>query len=127
MSTMYKEAKPKMPSQKVKIVQMLKEAGSEGVLNTALNKVSFRYSDRLYQLKKEGYEFGLENLGDGVCRYFLIKTPEVAPQAVKKGIDVLKDAINAQYFGAITPNELEKLMNKLDLNAIRKPNTLKVK
>jgi hypothetical protein len=126
MSEFYQQAKVRMPSQKQTILKLLKQSGSTGVLNTELNKISLSYSDRLYQLKMEGYEFSVENLGNGLCNYVLTKEPDSIVKQTKKGIDLIIEEIEGQYNGIITSDNLVDIMDKLNLNAIRKPNTLKV-
>lgn len=41
------------------------------VLNTELNRICFRYSARIYELRKLGHVIEVEKLADGVTRYTL--------------------------------------------------------
>lgn len=127
MNEFYEDAKGRMPSQKSKILNLLRESKEFGVTNTELNVISFRYSDRLYQLKLEGYEIRVENNSGGLCTYYLISEPTRTPNKPKKGIDLLLDEIDSRYKGCVTTYELHSLLEELNLNLVRKPNTLRAK
>jgi len=61
------KAKPKQQSQAAKILEML-QAGP--VTNVQLNQVCFRYSARIFELRKK-YNISKKPIGDGVFEYKL--------------------------------------------------------
>lgn len=70
-------------TQKDRILARLVEAGSEGVMNLELNKISFRYSDRIFLLRKEGYTISTIFLTKSLCKYVLHKDDEPMYEELK--------------------------------------------
>lgn len=62
--------KPK--TQTEKILALLKEAGDHGVSNIDLNKIAFRYSARLHDLRKDGHIIKATHLKDSYWNFRLI-------------------------------------------------------
>lgn len=118
----YKEAKERIPSQKDTILKRLIDSGKNGITNIELNTICLRYSSIIFLLKKDGYKISITNQGGGVVLHTLeSETPE-AKIPYKKGINILKEELDAVTF--------EKVSNILDkhlLNIVRKPNGLNKK
>lgn len=68
------EAK-RLLTQKRKIIAALKEAGSDGLTNVELNKISMRFGGHIGILRREGYKIQKINLDGGLYRYILIAEP----------------------------------------------------
>ena len=54
-------------SQRAKILDLLKARGT--VSNVELNKIAFRYSARLYELRQEGHRITTRPIRDGIVHY----------------------------------------------------------
>lgn len=123
MNSFYADAKRRMPSQKVRILDLLKERGKEGATNLELNRISLRYTDRIFQLKNAGYIFQIDMLDHGVTKYVLLEEPKGKKEYLK-GIWVVADIIDNDFDGSITSFELENLLDNLGMNIVRRPNVL---
>lgn len=51
----FDDAQQRIPSQKEKIVNLLRDAGEDGVTNAELARIGLRYGARLTELYKEGF------------------------------------------------------------------------
>lgn len=60
-----------MASQGEKIVDLLLTRGNKGATNIELNKISFRYSARIFNLRKEGYDIRKQHLTGSIWKYWL--------------------------------------------------------
>lgn len=60
-------------NQSEKILAVLEKAGDYGVTNVTLNRIAFRYSARLAELRKEGYDISTLYIAPGLFRYVLHK------------------------------------------------------
>lgn len=60
-------------TQSEKIVAALEKAGDYGVTNVTLNRIAFRYSARLAELRKEGHQISTLYIAPGLFRYVLHK------------------------------------------------------
>ena len=124
MNEIYQEAKERMPSQKEKVFNLLKEAGDKGVTNIRLNEIGLRFGQSIYLIKLDGYDIGIENLGDGIVNYTLKNTTPKQRKKYEKGIDVLMREIKENHEGNITTDELKALLDRHGFNIVRKPNAL---
>lgn len=121
----YFEAQTRIPTQKEKIVSILREAGDEGITNAELAKVCLRYGARLQELYKEGYEITLEHLNNGLYKYILKKVPGgiyYFPNAE----DEIFDAIDGEQ-NNVSKERLKELLEEHDFYIIRKPGWFKRK
>lgn len=114
--------KQRIESNKVKVLSILREAGSDGVLNTDLSKIALRYGAIISNLHMAGYHIDNQVVNGGVRRYFLISEPkeEIKP---KKGIELLMEAINDNHGSIVYDYELEQLLEQLNLTVVRKSGT----
>lgn len=64
-------------SQTGKLLNLLKRRGWRGATNVELNRICFRYSARLFELRRDGYHITTENLKYGVFKYTLVAEPEL--------------------------------------------------
>jgi len=64
----------KKETQEAKILRLLK--GNGFVTNIDLNKVAFRYSARIYTLRREGWNIQKEYEKPGLVRYWLVPERE---------------------------------------------------
>jgi helix-turn-helix protein len=67
-------------TQRETVLHALRVAGRRGVTNGALNRLGvLRYSSRIFELRRAGYEIRTENGKDGRCVFYLISEPSAAP------------------------------------------------
>jgi hypothetical protein len=111
MTTIYDEAKKRIPTQKEMILKALKDAGSAGVLNSKLQKISLRYGGILGFLYKEGYKIDTINLGDGAVKYVFKSDPTPDTKLnLPKAKELLMSKINNIFGGQVTAEQLENLL-----------------
>jgi hypothetical protein len=108
----------RLTTQKQKIINALKVAGSEGVTNVELSKISLRYGGHLGNLYRQGYKIKKNNLDGGLFQYILISEPA--------DIKYFQNA-NEQTFAAIRENVgesfatyLEKYLEEQHFHIIRR-------
>lgn len=58
-------------SQKERIYNLLRAAGKDGVTNVQLNKVGFRFSARIKELRDDGYKIVRQHVKGSIWRYYL--------------------------------------------------------
>lgn len=114
---MLKESKARVKSQKETIIEMLQESGDNGVPNTKLRRVALRFTDVIYQLKKDGYIIEVVSDGDGVYRYVLKGKTEPAKE--ESALDILIQAIEDED-GIVTVGKLLQIMEEKNLIFKRK-------
>ena len=119
MSTLL-EAKHRIPTQRERIVELLKERGELGATNAELSRIALCYQTRVFELVEQGYEIKLENLGKGLVKYVLVKEPD-APVAPRKPIrDIVVEEINENYGGLMDVSSLYELLEKCNAMVSRK-------
>ena len=59
------------PDQRQKILDVLIERGEQGVRNTELNEICFRYGARIFELRKLGHDIKTVKESDGLYRFVL--------------------------------------------------------
>lgn len=84
--------KPRTQSEK--ILAKLQEAGEAGVNNIELNKIAFRYSARLHDLRKDGYIIKATHIINSCWNFRLIDP--ITPDALKAADDWL---VKGKYNG----------------------------
>lgn len=115
MPRSFDEAQRRIPSQKQKIINVLRDAGEEGVTNTELVQISLKYDARLSELYKEGYIITNEHLGNGVYKYVL----KAMPGQLVFYPDALSTFINGvakNRDGMIAFEDIPELLDELDIN-----------
>lgn len=120
----YKESKDRAPSQKVAILETLREAGSKGVTNTDLKNIAIRFSAVTNQLQLDGYDIELVNEGSGVVRYIL-KDPNPVRSKVKVETGLQK---TRAFFSESNSPSFEDFVNFLSDNGLHikhKPNGIR--
>lgn len=60
-------------NQTEKIINLLEKRGKRGASNYELNKIAFRYSARLHELRKEGYKIKAQHIKDSLWKFELVK------------------------------------------------------
>lgn len=113
----------RLANKKDQILQALRVAGQNGVLNADLSKISLRYGAHLGRLYQEGYKVSKEALGDGLFRYTLTYIP-VTPVKRERALDVLIKAIEAED-DVIDSNDLLRLLRENNIAVKYKANTYK--
>jgi hypothetical protein len=68
------------PAQRQRILALLQERGADGITNSELNRVCFRYGARIRELRRAGHNIRTDNLGDGLFR-FVLGSPEANPNS----------------------------------------------
>ena len=115
------EAKPRIPSQRERIVKLLKERGELGATNAELSRIALCYQTRIFELVEQGYEIKLENyLGQGLIKYTLVKEPDVPTPPRKPIRDILVEEINENYGGLMDVSSLYELLEKCNAMVSRK-------
>jgi hypothetical protein len=122
----YREAQERIPSQIEKIVNLLKEAGEEGVTNVALSAISFKYDARLSELRSRGYEIETTHEAKSVYKYVLKKIPADEKFLVNATDEIIM-IVEADFNGSITTNELIDLLDQKHFHITRKSGWYKQK
>ena len=76
---------PDRSTQRDKVLDALRRAGSRGVTNVQLNATCFRYGARIFDLRKMGYDIKTESEGGGLFRSTLVSEPENAKKPHNHG------------------------------------------
>lgn len=115
----YFEAQKRIPSQAERIINLLKEAGADGVSNIELSKISLKYDSRISELRMRGYEIETTHKKKGVYKYFLIKTPSIDTFYLNATDEILM-IIDTDFGGNIQTNELRSLLILMHFHITRK-------
>lgn len=119
----FAEARPHIRNQRQMILEALRKAGSKGLTNIELSEICQRWAARLQELYVRGYRVKLENLGDGVYNYILVEEPEFPNPEPPKALDVLVREIEGKFGGRVTTSQLLYLLEKNNMNVVRKAGT----
>lgn len=106
--SMYKEARERIPNQKKRIIEALRLAGENGLTNKQLSKIAMRYTARMAELYKMGYNIKLDNLGNGVVKYTLLSEP-VKPVKQENALQKIESMIR-QMGGEVTMSQLKEVL-----------------
>lgn len=106
-----------------KILDSLREAGSDGVTNVQLSKIAVRYGGSLGSLYKRGYMIDKEHVGGGVYKYTLVEEPDEEITVHKTALEMFIDGVDK--IGLVDSKEVAWLLEELGLNVKRKANTYK--
>lgn len=121
MPKSYDEAQTRIPSQKLKIVQLLRDRGEEGATNTELVQISLQYNSRLSELSKEGYIIETIHIKDGLYKYVLHKVPGNIVYHTDALTDVLIAAYSESNNGWIKVEKIPAIMAENFCRMVRKP------
>lgn len=125
MNTTYEELKKRKPTQKQRMLQMLRDAGDKGVKNIDFTRISIRYGGMLGEFYKEGYKIDTIPLDGGVVKYILCEEPTAEFKKKKDAKDAFFDSIK-EKFGLELANELDSIMEKINVNLRYKAGTHKI-
>lgn len=114
----------KLP-QKQKILNMLRNAGKQGVLNTSLVNLCIGYRSRIAEMYQAGYKIEVEHIEKGVCRYTLISEPDVEIENNPSALDMLVNTINNDFNGVVSTHELSLILKDSNFNVVRKSGSFK--
>ncbi|MGG3890220.1 hypothetical protein [Metabacillus fastidiosus] len=120
MTQTLKEAKKRIPSQRDKIIKLLKESGEQGATNKELQNICIRWDARVRELYQLGYVIEVNPIGNGVYNYKLVSEPETTVEKPKKAIEILIHKINKKYDGEINSDDLNNLLESEGLQVVRK-------
>ncbi len=67
----------KSPTQREKILNLLRQRGRAGAINSDLVGIAYRYSSRLREIRQMGFEVSNHCVREGVFKYVLVREPEV--------------------------------------------------
>ncbi len=109
-------------AQRNKIVQTLKEAGSQGVTNIDIARISLSYTARITDLREIGYEIECKNLGKGVFLYVLIYEP-IEFKKRKRAEDLFIEEIEKNTNGKADVSTILNILKKHNLMISRKNKT----
>ncbi len=63
------------PSQRSKIISLLRERGKQGALNYELARIGLRYSSRLRECRIQGFKIETDHICEDLYRYRLVEEP----------------------------------------------------
>ena len=101
-----------------KILNALREAGSDGVTNAELSKISLRYGGHLGGFYRKGYKIAKYNLDGGIYKYVLIAEP-ANYKYFKNAQQEIIEAMAEKHTEAIA-NDLEEMLDEKHFHIIRK-------
>ena len=113
------EMNKRILTQRQKIIMALREAGSEGITNTELAKISLRYGGHLGHLYRMGYKIPKRNLDGGLYNYTLIAEPADI-KYFKNANQEIFETIAQYYNDSISSYDLECLLQEKHFHIIRK-------
>ena len=119
MSKTYKEAEKRIPTQRDRILESLRSAGKDGILNTELHKITLRWQARLHELYQQGFKVDVSLVGDGVYRYTLLSEPEVVSKP-RKAMDLFFEKAKESYGDNMTLEQMRGLLSEEGFNIVRK-------
>lgn len=117
--------KQRTPSQRQRILTLLRESGEQGTTNAELKNIALRYNARIQELYELGYEISTETYENGITTYKLISEPEIENKANQAAIDILLQQVNSLYKGNVNANDLINLLDELNFTVKRKINSHK--
>jgi len=115
----YFETRQRIPSQTERIINLLKEAGADGVTNHELSKISLKYDSRISELRMRGYEIETTHKKKGVYKYVLEKTPSIDSLFLNATDEILM-IIDTDFGGNIQSKELKSLLDLMHFHITRK-------
>lgn len=122
MKTPYSESRNRAESHSKRVLDLLRQNIEHGVNNTDLKRISLRYGAIIGSMQRDGYDILVENIGDGLCKYYLHKEPEtITPKYKGNAKDILLKKINENYNGEISSEEFVELLHDLQMTLMRKP------
>lgn len=124
MTKAYKEAQPRIPSQRERILEALRNSGKDGVLNTELQKIAIRWIARVQELYQQGYKIDVTLVGNGVYKYTLIEEPDVILKP-KKAMDIFFEKAKQSYGEQLSLDQLKTLLSEEGLHIVRKVGSFK--
>lgn len=107
----FEEAQGRIPSQLDKIIDLLKEAGEEGVTSKQLSEIGLRYGARISDLYKLGYKIELVHLNKGLYKYILRSTPSEV-KIFQNAEEIILQTILLDYPDGITAWQLKDLLEE---------------
>lgn len=122
----YTEAKKRMPSQREKLLEVLREAGHKGVLNTDLVDICIGYRSRIAEMYQMGYKVDVEHIERGVCIYTLLEEPVNPVKDIPTATSVVISEIENKFSGAITADTLIAILKEMNFNIVRKSGSHKI-
>lgn len=122
---MDRATKQRTPSQRQRILTLLRESGESGTTNAELIKIAFKYGSRIQELYELGYEISTETYENGITTYKLISEPEFENKSNQAAIDILLQQVNSLYQGNVNANDLINLLDKLNFTVKRRINSHK--
>ncbi|WP_144624884.1 hypothetical protein [Bacillus velezensis] len=121
----FKESKKRAPSQRDRILNLLREKGDKGILNIELVDICIGYRSRIAELYQMGYKIDVENVEQGVCIYTLKEEPETPRTNIPSAVSVVMEEIQSSYDGSITADDLAAILNNMNFNIVRKHGSFK--
>jgi hypothetical protein len=116
----FEEAMNRIPSQTEKIINLLRNAGADGVTNIELAEVSLKYDARISELRRKGFIIETIYISSGVYKYVLIKMPS-NDHYFKNATDETLLMIQDQYEGGwIHFTDLAALLESMHFHITRK-------
>ena len=106
-------------TQRQKIINALKDAGSDGCTNAELSKISLRYGGHLGNLYRQGYKIIKYNLDGGLYKYVLLSEPSNI-HFFRSAQEELVDAMNERIGDVEITEQVQSLLEELHFQVVRK-------
>lgn len=105
-------------TQRQKILNALKEAGSEGITNAELSRISLRYGGHLGDMYRKGYKIQKHNLDGGLYKYVLISEPADYKHFKNAQHEIIEAM--AEKHNETVAEDLKEMLDKKYFHIIRK-------
>jgi hypothetical protein len=126
----FEEVKKRIPTQRTRLLKILRAAGEEGVLNTELVKVCIGYRSRIAELYQQGYEIECHHVEgvSGLCTYILRREPE-SKRKPKPAIDIFEEQLKNKLPSSANSviDILADVLKNSNLNIVRRAGSHKTK
>ena len=112
------ETRKRLATQREKIIQLLIDAGEDGVTNTEMATVSLRYGGHINEMYRQGYKIKKLGLGGGVFRYWLLSIPSQI-KIPENAHDIFMDEVERRL-GADISAEISEIHEDLYFHTVRR-------
>jgi hypothetical protein len=106
-----KATKIRAKSQKVKMIELLRSRGQDGVFNYEFAQIALQYGKRISEMYSVGYKIDHYQIGDGVVKYVLVYEPSVYIQR-QTAYDLLLEMVGK--VGTVSVDQLKDML--IDFN-----------
>lgn len=112
-------------SQKIRILEVLREAGLRGMTNAELKDVAIRFSSLTNALQLDGYDIRLTNEGGGIVRYTLHNYEPVRDKVVLKNANEKVKDFFTDNDGQVSYDMFKEFVEDSGLHVKHRPGGIK--